>query len=83
MEACQLAGNRYAVSKALQGRRVDQDLVAIDIADRCLRRLSKKYHQLFRANKEFNKIKVACAKELLSFVWEALHAVSVAELAAK
>ena len=80
VEACQLAGSRCTVNKALRGRRVDQDLIAIEIGDRCMRRLYKKYHQMFHANKPFNKIKVACARELLSFVWEALHAASAAEL---
>ena len=79
VEACQLAGSRCTVNKALRVRRVDQDLVAIEIGDRCMRRLYKKYHQMFHANKPFNKIKVACARELLSFVWEALHAAAAAE----
>ena len=81
VEACQLAGSRCTVNKALRGRRIEQDLVAIEIGDRCMRRLYKKYHQLFHANKHFNKIKVACARELLGFIWEALHAAAAAELA--
>ena len=68
VEVCQLPSIRCAVNKALRGRRVDQDLVAIEIGDRCMRRLYKKYHQMFGANKPFNKIKVACARKLSSFV---------------
>ena len=79
VEACQLAGRRCTVNKALRARRVDQDWVAIEIGDRCQWRLYKKYHQMFRANKHFNKIKVACARELLGFIWEALQAAAAAE----
>ena len=81
VEACQLAGRRCTVNKALRGRRVDQDLVAIEIGDRCMQRLYKKYHQLLHANKEYNKIKVARARELLGFVWEALRAAQATERA--
>ncbi len=79
VEACQLAGRRYSVNKALRARRADQDLVAIEIGDRCMKRLYKKYQTMYHANKPFNKIKVACARELLGFVWEALRAAQAAE----
>ena len=80
VEACQLAGRRCTVNNALRVRRAGQDLVAIEIGDRCQERLHKKHHQMLHAGKEFNKIKVACARELLCFVWEAMPAALVAEL---
>ena len=45
----------------------------IDIADRCLRRLNKKGNRLLLAGKHPNKVKVACAREMVGFVWESLH----------
>ena len=80
VEACQLAGRRCTVNKALRVRREGQDLVAIEIGDRCQERLYKKHHQMLHAGKEYNKIKVACARELLCFIWEAMQAALAAEL---
>ncbi len=74
-----MAGRRYSVNKALRARRTDQDLVAIEIGDRCMKRLYKKYQAMYHANKPFNKTKVACARELLGFVWEALRVAQAAE----
>ncbi len=48
----------------------------IDIADRCLRRLNKKGNRLLLAGKHPNKVKVACAREMVGFVWESLNAVA-------
>lgn len=45
----------------------------IHIADRCLARLKKKGGRLLHAGKHPNKIKVACAREMIGFVWESLR----------
>jgi hypothetical protein len=42
----------------------------IAIADRCMRRLNKKGNRLLLAGKHPNKVKVACAREMVGFVWE-------------
>jgi len=46
---------------------------AIKIADKCMRRLYKKGQQLYFKGKHTNKVKVACAREMLGFIWEALN----------
>jgi hypothetical protein len=38
-----------------------------------LRRLNKKGNRLLLAGKHPNKVKVACAREMVGFVWESLH----------
>ena len=45
----------------------------VDVANRCLRRLSKKGNRLLSAGKHPNKVKVACAREMVGFVWESLR----------
>ena len=50
------------------------ELVAI--ADRCMRRLNKKGNRLLLSGKHPNKVKVACAREMVGFVWESLNAVA-------
>jgi transposase len=44
--------------------------------DRCLRRLNRKGNRLLLAGKHPNKVKVACAREMVGFVWESLNAVA-------
>jgi len=48
----------------------------VNIADRCLRRLNKKGNRLLLAGKHPNKVKVACAREMVGFVWESLNKVA-------
>jgi len=57
-------------------RRVNTSPEYIAIADRCLRRLSKKGNRLLEAGKHPNKVKVACAREMIGFVWESLNKVA-------
>lgn len=75
VEACQFALYPPKVSKNLTKRRagIKPDLIAI--ADRCMHRLNKKGTRLLYKDKPRNKVKVACAREMLCFVWEALRAV--------
>jgi len=73
VEACQYATNPVKVSRPLRERRQGVDEEAINIANRCMRRLNKKGNHLRFKGKHTNKIKVACAREMLGFIWEALN----------
>lgn len=73
IESCQRADRTFVISKRLKAHRKGQDIKFIEIADRCANRLKKKSSNLLNAGKERNKVKVACARELLGFVWEALQ----------
>lgn len=74
VEACQLASSAPKIGKALKARRNGVDTKYVEIADRCMMRLHKKSQRLLRRGKMANKVKVACARELLCFVWESLQA---------
>jgi len=64
------------VSRDLKNRREGAPPEWVAIADRCLNRLCKKGRRLLRAGKHPNKVKVACAREMVGFVWESLRAVA-------
>ena len=72
IESCQRAGLRCVVSKRLKAARAGQSKRVVEVADRCMARLRKRYHHLLYRGKQVNKVKVACARELLSFVWEVM-----------
>lgn len=72
IEACQFAPKPPKISRLLKARRMEADPEYIDIADRCMHRLNKKASSMFRNGKHKNKIKVACAREMLCFIWETL-----------
>lgn len=76
VEACQTVMMKPIESRSLKKRRegVDKEIVAV--ADRCKERLYKKSMRMFHKGKPKNKIKVACAREMLGFIWEALKKVS-------
>ena len=76
VESCQRVDKAYTVSKRLKKHREKQDLKIIKIADRCAIRLRKKANRLLDNGKPRNKVKVACARELLVFIWEALNAIA-------
>lgn len=73
IESSQMASNRPIISKRIKKSRVGQPQEVIDIADRCMRRLQKKSVRMHYAGKHNNKIKAACAREMLGFIWEALR----------
>jgi len=60
----------------LNAKRKDTEPELILIAERCQRRLYKKGNHLLMAGKHPNKVKVACAREMVGFVWESLQAVA-------
>lgn len=73
IEANQRGYRTTQVSRELKSRRAQCAPEFVDIADRCLHRLSKKGNRLLLAGKHPNKVKVACAREMVGFVWESLH----------
>jgi transposase len=76
IEANQRGYRTARTSKDLKARRAHTALDWVDIADRCLHRLHKKGHRLLRAGKHPNTVKVACAREMVGFVWESLRKVA-------
>jgi transposase len=76
IEACQNVSLAVKVSRRLRETRKNQDVKIIDIADRCMIRLKNKSIKMQYAGKHHNKIKVACAREMLCFIWEALQFIS-------
>ena len=76
IEACQYAFNAPVVSQILQKRRQETPAPLVEIADRCMQRLHKKARRLLHRDKPRNKIKAACAREMLGFIWESLNAVA-------
>ena len=77
VEACQTPWRVPQISRALKARRIGTDQKYTEIADRCMQRLNKRANHLLYRGKIKNKVKVACARELLCFVWEALQAATV------
>ena len=65
--------HRPSVSGALKRRREGQPQWAIDIADRAMARLHRRYRQLLARGKLSNKVVVALARELAGFIWAVLH----------
>ncbi len=65
VEACQFATKLVKIGPKLRQRRANADNEAIKIADKCMYRLYKGKHT--------NTVKVACAREMLGFIWESLN----------
>jgi len=73
VEANQRAYRSARISKDIKARRKGTEAQYIAIADRCLKRTNKKGNRLLQAGKHPNKVKVACAREMIGFVWESLN----------
>ena len=73
VEANQRGYRTAKIGQELKSRRKHIAPELINIADRCLRRLNKKGNRLLLAGKHPNKVKVACAREMVGFVWESLN----------
>ena len=76
VEANQRGYRSTRMGRDLKARRKDTAPELINIADRCLRRLNKKGNRLLLAGKHPHKVKVACAREMVGFVWESLNKVA-------
>jgi transposase len=70
VEANQRAYKCNRITAELKTRRKSIPPNLIGIADRCLERTSKKGNRLTATGKHSNVIKVACAREMVGFVWE-------------
>lgn len=75
IESSQQAKVAPKISRDLKQRREGVDLKMVDIADRCMQRLNKKSLRLLHREKQPNKVKVACAREMVGFIWETLRGV--------
>lgn len=75
VEISQCATKKPKISRPLATRRRGKNLVMIEIADRCMKRLYHKSMKMLFVGKHINKAKVACARELIGFIWESLKAV--------
>lgn len=72
VESCQTVSRPVLVSRHISKRRLDVEAKYIDIADRCMKRLNDKSRRMLAKGKAKNKVKVACAREMLGFIWESL-----------
>jgi hypothetical protein len=72
IEAAQSAPKIPILSRDLKKRRVGSHLAQRAIADRCMKRLHSKAKNLLYRSKPINKIKSACAREMVGFIWESL-----------
>lgn len=73
VESCQTVSLPVMVSRHIAKRRTEASEVSINIADRCMKRLNVKSRKLLQRGKPRNKVKVACAREMLGFIWESLR----------
>jgi hypothetical protein len=76
IEANQRGYRSARLGKDVKARRKNSEPEYVAIADRCLCRLNKKGNRLLLAGKHPNKVKVACAREMVGFVWESLNRVA-------
>jgi transposase len=65
--------SRPSVSGALKKRRKGQEPWMIEIADKCHKRLYRRYRHLIEKGKTPNVAITAVARELAGFVWSVLH----------
>ncbi|MBF0205307.1 MAG: hypothetical protein HQK53_00310, partial [Oligoflexia bacterium] len=72
IEANQYSFMPVKVSRWLTKRRMEINPKYIEIADRCMHRQSEKGRRLLARGKIRNKAKVACAREMVGFIWESL-----------
>lgn len=72
VESCQTVIRPPLISKRIKQSRAEQPQAVIDVADRCMHRLYKKGTRMLYAGKHINKIKTACAREMLGFIWEVM-----------
>lgn len=76
VEATQRCSTPPKVSYKLKHRRKETPTELIIVADKCMQRLYRKSNHLLGREKNRNKVKVACAREMCGFIWESLMRVS-------
>lgn len=72
VEATQRCSTPPKVSYQLKHRRKHIAPELIVVADKCMQRLYRKSNSLLAREKNRNKVKVACAREMCGFIWESL-----------
>ena len=72
VEACQQLSFPPQTSRRLKEARKGMPKEVVAIAEKCSRRLWKRYLHLVQKGKAPNKAKTACAREMLGFIWAAL-----------
>lgn len=60
---------RLSTGRVIKARRKDQPKEIVDIAEKCERRLHRRFHRLTSRNKKSTVVVVAVARELLGFIW--------------
>ena len=76
VEATQRCATPPKVSYNLRIRRGKTPPELIVVADKCMQRLYRKSNHLLSREKNRNRVKVACAREMCGFIWESLMRVS-------
>jgi len=76
VESVQFVKDGTTISKRLQSRRRKVVPEISAIAVRCQTRLRSRWHLLVVKGKHRNKVKMACARELVCFIWEILTKVA-------
>lgn len=76
VEATQRCSTPPKVSYQLKYRRKGTPPELTVVADKCMQRLYRKSNHLLAREKNRNKVKVACAREMCGFIWESLMRVS-------
>jgi len=71
-ESCQMVTRGKTPTKIVEARRKGCPENVVDIAEKCRLRLYEKGHRLIANGKHINKVKTACAREMIGFIWEVL-----------
>lgn len=71
-ESCQLVTRSKSPTKVVLARRKGCPEKIVNISEKCRLRLYQKSHRLLAQGKHINKVKTACAREMVGFIWEAL-----------
>lgn len=77
VEGVQSCYKRPKVSYTLKRRREKSDPEFSVVANKCMNRLYKKSTRMLMAGKNVNKVKIACARELIGFIWSSLNQVNI------
>jgi len=74
-EAAQNYNRIPVIGKDLRTRREGVNPKYTEVADRCMHRIHKRGKHLWHRGIAVNKVKTACAREMLGFIWESLKLV--------
>jgi len=77
VESSQKIYRTPTLSKGVKQRQKQARQEYTEIANKCMRRMNKKGMHLLLRGKHTNLVKVACAREMLGFLWEAMKKAKV------